>query len=47
MATSGAYRVLGLVDSTHLSTEVTDMYTKQVLGHMQTVKLPGGYVAAT
>lgn len=41
------YAVLGLVDQTHLSTPVQDPYSKQVLGYMQQVKLPGGYVAAT
>jgi hypothetical protein len=47
MATSGAYRLLALVDQTHLEKKITDRYSKQVLGHTQTVKLPGGYVAAT
>lgn len=47
MATSGAYRVLALVDQTHLEKKIIDRYSKQVLGHTQTVKLPGGYVAAT
>lgn len=47
MATSGAYRVLALVDQTHLEKKIIDRYSKQVLGHTQTVKLPSGYVAAT
>jgi hypothetical protein len=47
MATSGAYRVLALVDQTHLQNKIIDRYSKQVLGHTQTVKLPGNYVAAT
>ncbi|TXT15518.1 hypothetical protein VHUM_00021 [Vanrija humicola] len=50
MATSGAYRVLGLVDQTHLRDEVKDHYSGQVLGHTQVVKFPGKgdqYVAAT
>lgn len=40
-------KALGLVDMTHLSDKIIDKYTKQVLGHTQQVKLPGGYVAAT
>lgn len=47
MATTGAYRVLALVDQTHLQNKVIDRYSKAVLGHTQTVRLPGGYVAAT
>ncbi|KAH8917629.1 band 7 domain-containing protein [Atractiella rhizophila] len=46
MATSGAYKVLGLVDQTHLDTPVLDHYSRQVLGHMQVVKNLS-YVAAT
>jgi regulator of protease activity HflC (stomatin/prohibitin superfamily) len=47
MATTGAYKVLGLVDMTHLTEAVVDRYSKQVLGHTQSVRLPNKYVAAT
>lgn len=47
MATKGAYKVLGLVDKTHLRDAVIDRHSKQVLGHTQTVCFPSGYVAAT
>ncbi|CAK9785710.1 hypothetical protein CC85DRAFT_279757, partial [Cutaneotrichosporon oleaginosum] len=48
MATSGAYKVLGLVDKTHLSDPVVDRHSKQILGHTQSVRLPNqAYVAAT
>lgn len=47
MATTGAYKVLGLVDQTHLNEAVIDRYSKQVLGHTQSVRLPNKYVAAT
>jgi hypothetical protein len=47
MATKGTYKVLGLVDQTHLKDAVIDHHSKQVLGHTQTVRLPSGYVAAT
>lgn len=47
MATTGAYKLLGLVDKTHLSEAVVDRYSKQVLGHTQSVRLPNKYVAAT
>lgn len=47
MATTGAYKLLGLVDQTHLSDPVIDHYSKQVLGHTQSVRLPNKYVAAT
>ncbi|BEI82029.1 hypothetical protein CcaverHIS002_0211890 [Cutaneotrichosporon cavernicola] len=47
MATTGAYKVLGLIDQTHLSESVVDRYSKHVLGHTQSVRLPNKYVAAT
>jgi hypothetical protein len=47
LATKGAYKVLGLVDQTHLKDAIIDKHSKQVLGHTQTVRLPTGYVAAT
>ncbi|GMK59045.1 hypothetical protein CspeluHIS016_0700600 [Cutaneotrichosporon spelunceum] len=47
MATTGAYKVLGLVDQTHLTEPVKDNYSKQVLGYTQAVRLPNKYVAAT
>lgn len=47
MATSGAYRVLGLVDQTHLTQQFTDKHSKAVLAKYQVVKMPNsGYVAA-
>lgn len=47
MATDGAYRVLGLVDQTHLRNKVSDPYSKQTLGHTQQISMPSGHVAAT
>lgn len=38
-AVTGAYRILGLIDQTHLKEAVRDPYSKQILGHQQIGRL--------
>jgi hypothetical protein len=47
LAVQGSYKVLDIVDQTHLSKALVDKYTKTVLAVTQDVMMSQKYVAAT
>jgi hypothetical protein len=47
LAVEGSYKVLDVVDQTHLSKSIVDKYTKTVLAYSQDVLMAKKFVAAT
>lgn len=47
LALQGSYKVLGVVDQTHLSTAIKDKVTGQILGWSHDVKMRSAVVGST